>query len=292
VLLIAFYFFGTTATKVKHDVKSRLTLSSTGAGGGEGARTATQVLANSLVASILTLAHAIRLSRARESGDERCFSDSLLVLGIIGNYAATTADTLSSELGILSRSAPRLITTLRRCPPGTNGGVSGAGLLAGAGGAAAIGITSLLLLPFCEDAWSLPQKLGLLAFITAVGTAGSLLDSLLGALLQASVVDVRSGKVVEAPGGKKVLVTPPGNDGADDGGARKRVGGASKAPAPATGAEVGVAGSRKVLVGRDVLSNNGVNLLMAALTSVGAMVVSAYWRGDGVGAVVREALGW
>jgi uncharacterized membrane protein len=87
VLLITFYFLGTTATKVKHDIKSRLTLSSTGAGGGEGARTATQVLANSLVASILTLAHAIRLSRARKSGDhgdERCFSDSLLVLGIIG----------------------------------------------------------------------------------------------------------------------------------------------------------------------------------------------------------------
>ena len=37
-----------------------------------------------------------------------------------------------------------------------------------------------------------------------MGTFGSLLDSALGGWLQASVVDVRTGKVVEGAGGQKV----------------------------------------------------------------------------------------
>lgn len=41
--------------QIKHDVKSRLTVSSSGSLGGEGARTHVQVLANSVVASILIL---------------------------------------------------------------------------------------------------------------------------------------------------------------------------------------------------------------------------------------------
>lgn len=44
VLLITFYGLGTIATKIKHDVKAKLTLSSSGALGGEGARNHIQVL--------------------------------------------------------------------------------------------------------------------------------------------------------------------------------------------------------------------------------------------------------
>ncbi len=48
--------------EVRHDVKARLTLSASGAaGGGEGARTHIQVLANSAVASVLVFLHARRL---------------------------------------------------------------------------------------------------------------------------------------------------------------------------------------------------------------------------------------
>ena len=64
-LLSTFFLTGTAVTKVKHDVKARLTLSSAdgakgargGSGGGEGARTHVQVLANSFVASVLILLH-------------------------------------------------------------------------------------------------------------------------------------------------------------------------------------------------------------------------------------------
>lgn len=40
--------------------------------------------------------------------------------------------------------------------------------------------------------------------MTLWGALGSVLDSVLGGLLQASVVDKRSGKVVEGSGGRKV----------------------------------------------------------------------------------------
>ncbi|KAF5858135.1 hypothetical protein ETB97_004782, partial [Aspergillus alliaceus] len=66
-LLAVFYFGGTKATKVKHDVKARLTLSATGSEGGEGQRTHIQVLANSIVATVLILAHTYILNQSPDS---------------------------------------------------------------------------------------------------------------------------------------------------------------------------------------------------------------------------------
>jgi uncharacterized membrane protein len=207
--------------------------------------------------------------------------------GIVSNYAAVAADTLSSELGILSKSRPRLITTLRTVPPGTNGGVSVAGLLAGALGSFCIALTSVLVLPFCpvssgpvgrvlmdneSRGWALYDKAFWVLWMTGWGLLGSVLDSLLGAVLQASVIDVRSGKVIEGEGGAKVL-THSGTtfgvklDANADSGRRKD--GASSAQATKH------ADSRRILVGADLLDNNQINLLMAAIMSVGGMVVAS-----------------
>ncbi|KAF8251609.1 DUF92 domain protein [Wilcoxina mikolae CBS 423.85] len=286
LLLIAFYTLGTAATKVKHDVKAHLTICSTGAPGGEGARSGTQVFANSLVASVLTMVHAWYMKK----DGEKCFGTDVLWMGkanVCSNYAAVTADTLSSELGILSRSGPRMITTFRRCAPGTNGGVSITGLIAGAGGSAVIGLVSGLLLPFC-DGWSLVEKVWFVVFITGVGLFGSVLDSLLGAVSQETVVDVRTGKVVEAPGGGKVLVQPNTKVQTVRGELRSRFGKAPGTAGEAVGevgsgekvgkeAEKEEEGSRKVVAGLGVLSNNGVNFVMAAVTSGVAMGVAEWW---------------
>jgi len=143
------------------------------------------------------------------------------------DYAAVAADTFSSELGILSPSKPRLITspTLREVPPGTNGGVTAIGILAGFLGSFTIALTSAVLLPFCAvgaismtgkllgenqpgfeggSGWGGREMLVWIGAITLWGGMGSLLDSLLGGWLQASVVDVRTGKVIEGVGGRKV----------------------------------------------------------------------------------------
>lgn len=112
-------------------------------------------------------------------------------------------------MGILSKSKPRLITspTLRVVPPGTNGGVTPTGLLAGLFGAFTIAVTSLLLLPFCSDGlygWGLKERALWVVAVTLWGGLGSVVDSFLGGLLQASVVDKRTGKIVEGSGGRKV----------------------------------------------------------------------------------------
>jgi uncharacterized membrane protein len=127
------------------------------------------------------------------------------------NYAAVAADTFSSELGILSKSTPRLITslTLRKVPPGTNGGVTPAGLAAGLLGSFTIALTSAVFLPFCADESGIQDRAVWTVAMTFWGLLGSVLDSVLGGLLQASVVDKRSGKVVEGSGGRKVSSLGP-----------------------------------------------------------------------------------
>lgn len=232
VLLVVFFLAGTRATKVKHGVKAGLTLSAQGSSGGEGPRTHVQVLANSLVASVLSLLHAYQLHQRREAlragglpDGTLCFSwgrGDLLVLGIVANYAAVCADTFSSELGILSKSSPRLITslTLRKVPRGTNGGVTLWGLAAGFFGSMVIVSATLLFLPLCNDStqgkvaggepWTVPQKATLAWGMVIWGTLGSLLDSFLGGWLQRSVRDARTGKIVEGDGGVRVLVSSAG----------------------------------------------------------------------------------
>ncbi|KAL4983647.1 integral membrane protein DUF92-domain-containing protein [Aspergillus falconensis] len=306
-LLLVFYLGGTKATKVKHDIKAQLTLSATGSHGGEGARTHVQVLANSIVATVLSLAHAWVLSNNKAGGPTaECFSNGrhaadLLVVGIVANYAAVAADTFSSELGILSKSKPRLITspTLRVVPPGTNGGVTGTGILAGMFGAFTIAVTSAILLPFCGSfASTIQDRIILILATTGWGALGSILDSVLGGLLQASVVDKRSGKVVEGTGGQKVLLHPsstkPGSaaetlrpaagaTGAQLRNAEAAANTAALKGTRATGTSAGTEKgeeshheSRRIESGRDILDNNAVNVLMALSMSVGAMAVAGH----------------
>lgn len=90
-------------------------------------------------------------------------------------------------------------------PPGTNGGVTATGLLAGVLGAFTIAVTSAILIPFCSgEASGLLSRVQWVLAVTVWGALGSVLDSILGGLFQASVVDKRSGKIVEGTGGGKV----------------------------------------------------------------------------------------
>jgi uncharacterized protein (TIGR00297 family) len=114
-----------------------------------------------------------------------------VVAAFVGAMASVNADTWATELGVLSRRRPRLLTTWREVEPGTSGAVSMQGTIATLAGALTIGLATLLYLgleglaggqgisalgPDCS--WLLPAAaLG--------GLAGSLFDSLLGATVQA-----------------------------------------------------------------------------------------------------------
>lgn len=70
---------------MKHDIKAKKTLSATGAEGGEGTRNHIQVLANSGVATVLSIAHASVLGRTSAGS---CFSfgqsaADILMVGIV-----------------------------------------------------------------------------------------------------------------------------------------------------------------------------------------------------------------
>ena len=321
VLLVVFFLAGTRAThvslplsslsssfhqnkanaslQVKENVKAGLTLKSGGYSAVEGPRSHVQVFANSLTASILSLLHAYQLRSRQQallaSPDEAgslCFAwgGDLLVIGIIANYACVAADTFSSELGILAKGQPRLITSLRlrKVPRGTNGGITLPGLAAGLLGSVIIVTAAMLFLPFCTDEtlgklgggapWSIEQRRTLILGLTLWGLLGSVVDSVLGGLFQNSVRDVRSGKIIEGEGGLRVLVSPdPKFHHPPKEQDLKKAGVGSRDKNRGPGLKNGP--SRVVENGWDLLDNNDVNFLMAFGMSIGAMAVASwYWQ--------------
>jgi uncharacterized protein (TIGR00297 family) len=96
------------------------------------------------------------------------------VAAFVAALGAAFADTAESEVGQLYSAAPRLITTLRKVPPGTNGAVSVPGTLAGL---AAAGLTALLGLVL-----GLVTGPGTVLLIALAAFLGSVADSLIGTL--------------------------------------------------------------------------------------------------------------
>lgn len=168
--LVLFFVLGSLATKLggrkKHSAyalhKHR------------GPRTVVQVAANGLPALIFALLYR--------------FSDAgIWLVAVLVSFAAATADTFSSEIGMLSPKKPVSLLGLRPVERGISGGVTLLGL-----GGAAIGSCLVALLAIGSFGW----KGWLTVFL--FGMVGSLLDSLLGTLLQAKY-HLPSGGLTERP---------------------------------------------------------------------------------------------
>jgi uncharacterized protein (TIGR00297 family) len=123
----------------------------------------------------------------------------LLAAAFIGAMATVNADTWATELGVLSKSQPRLITTGKPVEPGTSGGVSLAGTGAALAGALVIGL-AVTALGIGEFWLTGTGRLPLITALSAAvmgGLGGSLIDSLIGATVQAQYHCPRCDKDTE-----------------------------------------------------------------------------------------------
>ena len=126
-----------------------------------GRRSARNALANCAVATSCSILAAATGSEA-------------LTAAFVASIGAAFADTAESEIGQLFSRTPRLITTLGKVPPGTDGAISMPGILAGAAAAsltAALGLSLGML--------ASPEHALLVAIAAFLGTVA---DSLIGAL--------------------------------------------------------------------------------------------------------------
>jgi uncharacterized protein (TIGR00297 family) len=165
-VLVAFFGVGGVATKVGYERKRDRGV----AEDNEGARGSGNVLGNAAVALVAVLGFA--------AAGRLPVPALFFTFAFAGSLATALADTLSSEVGGLF-DGPRLITTLEPVPPGTDGGVTWQGELAGGAGAAVVGAIAAALLPFGPAG---------AAVVVAGGLAGMTVDSLLGATLEGSLV--------------------------------------------------------------------------------------------------------
>ena len=149
LLIFVFLILGLLSTKYKHEYKKRMGIY-------EGTRSVKNVISNGIVPFVMA-----------------AFGN---YAGFIGSIAVATADTLASEVGVVDKY-PRLITTFKKVPPGTDGGVSPLGTAAGIVGAGIIGIFAYLL-GISADPFN-ALKIAVIA-----GTFGCFVDSILGAVLE------------------------------------------------------------------------------------------------------------
>ena len=125
-----------------------------------GRRSARNALANCAVATFCAILAA--------TGSEP------FTAAFIASLGAAFADTAESEIGQLFSRTPRLITTLQKVPPGTDGAVSLPGTLAGAGAA---GLTAVLGLALGMLETPAPALL-----VATAAFLGTVADSLVGGL--------------------------------------------------------------------------------------------------------------
>ena len=159
-VLLAFFLLGGLFTRYRYDYK----LSHGIAEAKGGVRGYKNVFSNSLAALSLAVVYGIFSS-----------NDRFILLAYLGSIATAAGDTLASEIGQTYRGEPRMITTLKKVHPGTDGAVSILGEFSALFGAGVIALISFLLIQ---------NDIGLVIAVIAGGFIGTNIDSVLGATLQ------------------------------------------------------------------------------------------------------------
>ncbi|MGC8831732.1 MAG: DUF92 domain-containing protein [Thermoproteota archaeon] len=195
IIMLMFLILGVAFTKYRHREKAPGTLAQEKGG----VRTWVNVFANGVPAAIPIVLEAF-------------YGMEAFPVFFLAAVCSATGDTLSTEIGLLSRSKPRLITDLRRkVEKGLSGGVTPLGTAAGLIGSISI---SLVALATClAGVPSVLLKVNDFYRLALAGSVGGfigmLIDSLLGATVQGIYVSKADGMLYEDPrkcGGGYVLI--------------------------------------------------------------------------------------
>jgi uncharacterized protein (TIGR00297 family) len=157
LIMLTFFILGSAATKYKFEYKKRIGVEQ----GQSGARGYRNVFANGIIAAAAAVLFGV-------------FQQPVFVVMYVGSVATAAADTLASEIGVTG-GIPRLITTLKQVPIGTNGGVTITGELVAFLGGLIVSLVAMLLNVIT------PQ---MMIICTIAGFVGTNIDSLVGATLE------------------------------------------------------------------------------------------------------------
>lgn len=200
-IILFFFISAGVATKFKYKAKVKKNVAQEG----KGKRSWVNVFGSGIIPMIFSVAMYI----AAMSPDLASVGWPFFLFGgYVGSVATTSADTLASEIGVFSKSKPRLITNLRRkVPGGTIGAVSllGEGVAIAAGlfiGVIALGFALLTPtwipgLVTAENIVVSEYVLFLIPLSVLAAFIGCNIDSVLGAVLQNRFVCEICGAVTD-----------------------------------------------------------------------------------------------
>ncbi|MEW5923559.1 MAG: DUF92 domain-containing protein [Candidatus Zixiibacteriota bacterium] len=142
-----------------------------------------QVLANGGIASIIVIIYFIT-------------DNSLWYLVYLAAVVEATADTWATEIGMLSRHKPVSITTFKETTPGRSGGITLLGTASSLFGPILIAGSGLICVQFSKSTPFLFDW-PLWGWTALAGWIGALIDSVLGATIQAQYQCPACGKITE-----------------------------------------------------------------------------------------------
>ena len=166
VTLLAFLSAGFFVTRWRYDEKKEMGFNE----GEDGERDWTNVISNGGVPMLVSL-YAFMTEDWQE-----------LLPIFVASVAVATSDTFASEVGCLDKRV-YMITTLKKCEPGLNGGFSPNGQIAALIGALLISLVATAL-GMLVGAEALSSPVEFIVSISIIGFLGCQVDSLLGALLE------------------------------------------------------------------------------------------------------------
>jgi uncharacterized protein (TIGR00297 family) len=157
LIMLSFFIIGSAATKYKYEYKKRIGVEQ----GQSGARGYRNVFANGIIAAAAAVLFGV-------------FQQPVFVVLYVGCVATAAADTLASEIGVTG-GIPFMITTLKRVPIGTNGGVTVTGEVVAFSGGLAVSLVAMALGVINSE---------MMIICTLAGFVGTNIDSLVGATLE------------------------------------------------------------------------------------------------------------